>query len=162
MAGPTVTVKNLDQFKLELDNFFSRTVPAQHTLLMKKIALDLLKKIVLRTPVGNPDLWKNPDAHPPGYVGGRARANWQVALDVLPSDSETLATVDANGNLAITDGTNKLLNLNKPYGVVWIFNNLPYIVRLENGWSGQAPQGMLRLSIQEVEAATGPQPDLFL
>lgn len=31
------------------------------------------------TPVGNPSLWKNPDAAPPGYVGGRARASWQFS-----------------------------------------------------------------------------------
>lgn len=155
-------VKNLSQFKVDLDHFFEKTVPAAHLALMKKIALDLLKKIVLRTPVGNPDTWKNPDAHPPGYVGGRARANWQVSLDVLPGDAHTIDKVDASGRGAISDGTLELLRLTQPYGVIWIFNNLPYMVRLENGWSRQAPQGMVQLSVIEVDSAVGAQPDLFL
>ena len=32
-----------------------------------------------------------------------------------------------------------------------IYNNLPYIERLENGWSNQAPTGMIALSFKEFD-----------
>lgn len=32
-----------------------------------------------------------------------------------------------------------------------IYNNLPYIERLENGWSQQAPTGMVRITLSEFE-----------
>jgi hypothetical protein len=35
--------------------------------------------------------------------------------------------------------------------VIWIYNNLPYIERLEFGHSQQAPLGMVRISIAEIE-----------
>lgn len=146
-------VKNLEEFKLDLGEFLSKQVPEAHLALQKKIALDLLRKIVLRTPVGNPDLWKNKRA-PKGYVGGRARAAWQVSLDVEPGDAAPVKlSPDASGNSSITDGTVAILGLDKPYGVIWIFNNLPYIVRLENGWSRQAPSGMVQLSVQEMQSS---------
>ncbi|MFA6946481.1 MAG: HK97 gp10 family phage protein [Pedobacter sp.] len=35
-------------------------------------------------------------------------------------------------------------------GDIWLFNNLPYAERLENGWSKQAPMGIYRLALQEM------------
>jgi hypothetical protein len=32
-----------------------------------------------------------------------------------------------------------------------IYNNLPYIERLENGWSQQAPAGFVRVTLSEFE-----------
>lgn len=38
------------------------------------------------------------------------------------------------------------------YGnIYWLSNNLPYIERLEYGYSKQTPAGMVRLSIEEVK-----------
>ena len=34
-------------------------------------------------------------------------------------------------------------------GVTYLSNSLPYAVPLENGWSKQAPQGMVKLTAQE-------------
>ena len=34
-------------------------------------------------------------------------------------------------------------------GDIFLFNNVPYAERLENGWSKQAPQGIYRLALQE-------------
>jgi hypothetical protein len=141
---------NLEDFEVDLTTFFEKTVPAAHLALQKKIALDLLRKIVLRTPVGNPDLWKAERA-PPGYVGGRARANWQVSINVEPG-AAAKDDRDKQGTATISQGEAAILGLTQPGGVIWLFNNVPYILRLENGWSTQAPQGMLRLAIAELEA----------
>jgi hypothetical protein len=34
---------------------------------------------------------------------------------------------------------------------ITLVNNLPYAQRLENGWSGQAPNGMVSLTAQEFQ-----------
>lgn len=143
-----IRVENLEEFSLDLTKFYAKTVPANHLALQKKIALDLLRKIVLRNPVGNPDLWQRPP--PKGYVGGRSRANWQVELNV--TNENEVEAVDPSGAATITAGTAKILGVGKPYGTIWLFNNVPYIIELEYGWSTQAPNGMVRLSIAEIEA----------
>jgi hypothetical protein len=139
-------VTNLREFRAEVTKF-ATTVPGQSLLLQKKIAFDLLTKIVLRTPVGNPTLWQRPP--PPGYVGGRARANWQVSI-TEPGRSKP-KKVDPAGSETITKGLAQISNA-QPFGVIWLYNNLPYIVPLEYGWSSQAPGGMVRLSLAEINA----------
>lgn len=37
-------------------------------------------------------------------------------------------------------------------GSIWIFNNVPYAERLENGWSPQAPAGVYNVALAEIEA----------
>lgn len=112
----------------------------------RKIVIDLGTAIVLRTPVGNPSQWQSPA--PPGYVGGRARANWQYGNGDIPEG--VLDTVDLGGNTTV----NRIIGNVKASpaaSVHWIANNLPYIKPLEEGWSNQAPQGMVRLSVLEFE-----------
>jgi hypothetical protein len=36
--------------------------------------------------------------------------------------------------------------------VIYLQNSLPYALRLENGWSKQAPGGVLALTVNELEA----------
>ena len=144
----TIRIENLESFSLDLQKFAEVVVPEQHLAFQKKIALDLLADIVFRTPVGNPDLWKVPIA-PPGYVGGRARGNWQVGLN--ETNEEEFDDEDPSGGSTIADGSQTILSA-MPFGVIWLFNNVPYIGRLENGWSSQAPNGMVRLALASVEA----------
>ncbi len=147
----TITIKGLDQLDRELTRFSQVTIPEDVSKLQRKIVFDLLGRIVKRTPVGNPDLWKNPP--PPGYVGGRARANWQVEVGVNDPGNKQVDGVDAAGAVTISKGEAAALGA-KPFDITWIFNNVPYIVRLENGWSSQAAPGhMIQLSILEVEAS---------
>jgi hypothetical protein len=37
-------------------------------------------------------------------------------------------------------------------GDIWLFNNVPYAERIENGWSKQAPAGVYRMAIPEITA----------
>ncbi len=71
---------------------------------------------------------------------GRFRGNW------FPSHGAILKQV--NESAKANDSTNRL---DKVYtfpvgGVVYLANSLPYAVRLEHGWSKQAPTGMVRKS----------------
>jgi len=35
--------------------------------------------------------------------------------------------------------------------IVYLANNLPYAQRLEDGWSQQAPEGMVKLTVQRFQ-----------
>ena len=92
------------------------------------------------SPVGDPLLWENPSAAPPGYTGGRFKGNWQLGVGVVTTG--TLNAIDKDGSLSkerILSGIPE-----QAYGkIYYITNNLPYAQRLEDGHSKQAPFGMV-------------------
>lgn len=113
---------------------------------VKKIVFDIGTKIVMRSPVGDGLLWKSPP--PPGYVGGRFRANWQYGYGIKPTGD--LTDIDKSGNastLRIAAGVNAA----PAAGIHYLVNNLPYAKRLEDGWSTQAPAGMVGLTVVEFQ-----------
>ncbi len=99
----------------------------------RKLALEILRRVVLRTPVRT----------------GRARGNWQVSIG-NPKDG-TLDKTDAEGGATIADGT-LVINAYTGFKEIWLANNLPYISRLEDGYSSQAPVGMVQITLQEIES----------
>ena len=121
---------NLAEFNREI-NEFAQNIPNQVTVMQKKIVLEALRRIVLRTPVDT----------------GRARGNWQTAI-ARPLTGQ-LETVDKAGHATITKGLQAVSNL-PPYSVVWLSNNLDYIEFLEEGSSRQAPEGMVAITVEEL------------
>jgi hypothetical protein len=80
---------------------------------------------------------------------GRARGNWIPTVN-NPSGS-TLTIDDKAGTMALAKiGA---VTINAPGSVYYLVNNLPYINRLEYGWSQQSPQGMVRINVQNFQAA---------
>lgn len=79
------------------------------------------------------------------YVGGRFRGNWQIGLNTMNLD--TSRPPDATGGSSISEGSTTL-GYWQPGQTIYISNNLPYAMRLEYGWSTQAPGGMVRLTAQ--------------
>jgi len=80
---------------------------------------------------------------------GRFRGNWQVTKGT-PAVGQ-VGRLDPGGALANAEA---LKALSLPLGgVVYMTNNLPYARRLENGYSDQAPAGMVRLSVFEFRRA---------
>ena len=115
----------------------------------RAFVIQVSTSIILKTPVGNPDLWKSPA--PPGYVGGRARNNWFATIGALSSD--TTKNKAKSGQAAINKTKSAAKQL-KAGNVFYLTNNLPYIRRLEyEGWSTQAAAGMVRVSVSEAEQA---------
>ena len=114
--------------------------------------LDLSRRVVLRTPVGNPSLWQGPP--PPGYTGGQARGNWQASIG-SPASGTTEAT-DRSGTATISGIAG---DTHQAPGNVWyLTNNLPYIGKLEfDGWSTQAAEGMVRVSLRELDRSIDEQ-----
>ena len=105
------------------------------------MAMQAYQNIILATPVGNPDLWKT--KYPPkNYVGGRARANWNI--DVNNIDASTTESTDA------PDVATKSMSGTASYKLadtIYISNNLPYIQRLNDGWSTQAPSNFVETGV---------------
>jgi len=131
-------------FTIDLQNFKSK-VEARANAVVRKIVLDVGTALVLKSPVGDASYWTHPA--PPGYVGGRFRANWQYGLDV---PTGALPDIDANGGNTIgrisaniaTDAAGR---------VHYLVNKLPYGPALEHGWSRQAPQGMVGLTVLQFQ-----------
>ena len=111
---------------------------------VEDVAVSLSQKIIERTPVGQPSTWESPGSAPPGYVGGRARANWFPAIN-SPSDDTTESTSTNESASRITGIQKEIVG-----NVYYLTNNLPYIRRLEyDNWSKQAPRGMVRVTLRE-------------
>ncbi len=102
------------------------------TLAVQKISLELFSRVILRTPVDK----------------GRARGNWQVAIGSVPDG--TLDIDDPSGQATISKVTAEAAGL-KAGDTIVLVNNLPYIQRLEDGYSSQAPAGMVMLSVQDFQ-----------
>lgn len=135
---------NLREFVATLDRFKAKSAEAV-SVIQRKLAFDATRRLVKRTPVGNPDLWAS--TPPEGYVGGHARRNWQVTVGA-PAEGE-VAGEDPTG-VEASAAARPALAILPPYQQVWISNNVPYIERLEHGHSTQAPDGMLRLTFMEI------------
>lgn len=112
-------------------------------------AFAILRNLILRSPVGNPDNWQNPNSAPPGYVGGHFRRNWLVSIGgfnttELAGDAEPAAFTMARGKNTIN-----VFSRTRAARLV-IQNNVPYSDRLARGHSLQAEAGWVD---QEIDLA---------
>lgn len=76
---------------------------------------------------------------------GRARGNWQTSVG-QPVTSQ----IERQG----AEGAMAEVATNTPAGAgqeTMLANNLPYIEKLENGWSDQSPQGMVRRNVDRFQ-----------
>lgn len=129
-----MTTSSLPQFQLDLKNFAEKLVPEEHAKLVKKIAFELFKRIVEKTPVDT----------------GRARANWSIEVGpAAPGD--TTINVDPDGTATINRALDGIDMADPSVQIIWLYNNLPYIEALENGHSQQAPVGMVAGSLNEIQ-----------
>jgi hypothetical protein len=98
------------------------------------IALDSLRGVVRKSPVDT----------------GRFRGNWIVSKNAANTTSSQVT--DKNGGQTITKGSGVIntFKMNADSRII-IQNNLPYANRLENGWSKQAPNGMVALTVAEMQ-----------
>lgn len=126
---------------------FATKAKGNGDLLVRKTVLDIGTRLVNRTPVGDASYWKSKP--PAGYAGGHAKANWSHSEGALkPREFEG---VDKTGSVS----NNRILSSvpKKAAGKVhFIQNSVPYIERLEDGWSRQTPPGgMVALTATEFQ-----------
>ena len=139
----------------EMDiNKFLREFEANQKLALKASADtineavgEMYKKIVERTPVGDPSLWNWP-AHS-DYSPGTLKESWNISYNGQQRNTNgqfaSTSQVLGSGGLSFKTGTPSSIN-------VVINNPQPYAQRVETGWSTQAPTGMMRISIAEFPA----------
>lgn len=116
--------------KQKLDNL-ARQVEVGTQEMMRRVALDIDSALVLTTPVDT----------------GRARSNWQVSIG-----KTALSTVDTlmSPSEAIGNAKAELSKLKDSDDKIHITNNLPYIQRLNEGWSPQQPAGFVDQAVMTV------------
>lgn len=116
--------------KQKLDNL-ARRIDVGTQEMMKRVALDIDSALVLTTPVDT----------------GRARSNWQVSIG-----KTALGTVDTlmSSSEAIGNAKAELSKLKDSDDKIHITNNLPYIQRLNEGWSPQQPAGFVDQAVMTV------------
>lgn len=150
-----MAVKKYPPLRKQIDDIFNKEVPQSIGRAVRYIALETFLRVVQRSPVGNPDLWKG--NAPEGYVGGRFRSNWQVAVGVRPtgvkdnSQSGVGQGSPASGQL-VSEALGALAPLRQQPAKTYIVNNLPYAEELENGHSTQAPGGMVAVTVAELRS----------
>ena len=131
---------------------FAKAAPEQARAVVRRVSEDVLINVVMKTPVGNPANWasvKAGRAPPPGYVGGRLRANWVTSFGA-PSYRVTTDT-DKGGQVTIARGARTIARSYGDYPI-YITNSLPYAIPVEYGHSkSQAPGGMVRITVAEFQ-----------
>lgn len=148
-------------FSLSLEKFAVKT-EKQAINSCQKIAMECWKRVIEKSPVGNPKNWSAEFKavgiklgwFDKNYKGGRFRANWGVSIgspytgtneDIDPTKTGTRG--GKTSAKAVMDTT--AWDAKKS---IFLCNNLPYSLRLENGYSRtQAPAGMVRISVVEMQ-----------
>lgn len=132
-------------FAVDLQRFVEKTKDRADEA-VGGIVIGIASRLDERSPVGDATYWISPP--PRGYVGGHFRANWQLGVDTIPSNE--IPGVDPSGEATLgrivaavpDDAAGK---------VYYLANNVPYARRLEEGWSRQAPQGLVGITVVEFQ-----------
>lgn len=112
---------------------FGLTVLKDADNLTKKITGEILQKVVVASPVDT----------------GAFKGNWRTNVNSVDTTTDT-SSMDRSGQGSISRGISTIQGQGGLGKLVYISNSLPYSVRLNNGWSQQAPINFVELSLQSV------------
>ena len=98
--------------------------------LTKKITGDMLQQVIVRSPVST----------------GAFRGNHRVGIGKVDPTS----SINDTENNALSKGIATISSGGGLGKIVYISNSLPYSLKLENGYSGQAPMGVYSLSFLSI------------
>ena len=122
--------KTIGAFELDLARF-GQAIGDDVAEARRRVAHDLFDRITRKTPVDT----------------GRLRASWTM------TDHRPSARVAPAGQSSYPARGEIAARFVDPFAVTWIVNNLAYAGEIEfGGRSKQAPAGMVRVSLAEVEA----------
>jgi hypothetical protein len=79
---------------------------------------------------------------------GLFKGNWQYGVGEMPTGQLDIYDESGKGTQVHLMGKVPKEAAGKLH---YLVNNLPYSIRLENGWSSQAPSGMVGLTISEYQ-----------
>lgn len=111
---------------------FIKVIEQDLTQTQKKIVADVIQGVVMSSPVDT----------------GAFRGNHRVSVGSV-DQSANESEKDKSGAGTIAKGLQNLVTL-RPFQTVYISNSLPYALRLENGWSNQAPVGVYKTTFNYI------------
>jgi hypothetical protein len=119
-------------FALDISKFINKT-HSNVDLVTRRIVTDVMRSVVKKSPVDT----------------GRFKGNWQYGAGEMPTGQ--LDIYDKSGSDTLTHLMGKVPQ--QAAGKLhYLVNNLPYSIRLENGYSSQCPpNGMVGLTISEYQ-----------
>lgn len=82
---------------------------------------------------------------------GRAKGDWQVNFDTASGGNTGI--LDPTGQQTINRNTGEIVSFSGEYKDIYIENNLPYIKKLNDGSSTQAPAGFVESAIRAADVA---------
>lgn len=113
-------------------SILGRRVEENSDALVRKVSVAINTTVVLATPVDT----------------GRARSNWQIGIGSAPMGTKASFGPNSAGNVISFNNAKIQAYTSANKGqYVYITNNLPYIKRLNNGHSAQAPVGYVERAI---------------
>ena len=115
----------IDSFSSDLAAF-SRVTGIEIEEVVRKVAISAHNSVVRKTPVKT----------------GQARRDWNIRAGSPDLSINNDVEADALTNLTKGDGL----------GPIYITNSLPYIEKLEDGHSNQTPNGMVAVTMAEIDA----------
>lgn len=129
------------EFSLAVGEFVRKT-NADMDVVVRKLCFEIGRRIIMRSPVDT----------------GRFVHNWLFGVNYLPT-AHLGRRDDPKGQPpepvradAVQRWAEYTQEARADAEVMWIVNNMPYGYRLEyEGWSKQAPEGMVRITLEEVE-----------
>jgi hypothetical protein len=127
-------MSNLAKFNVELE-LASKKIQGDFKKFYKQVCLEVLKRIVFRTPVDT----------------GRARGNWQVEIGAAAVSSLIVEGTEGEmADFSMRNGIQKLSDI-PAFSIVHITNNIEYIYYLEyDKRSDQFPEGMVEITLTEM------------
>jgi len=134
---------------------WTKETKRQHRNIVSTVFIRLATRIISRTPIGDKSLWSSiPDGmnvleFSPNYKPGSLVNNWQAGIgkgdNVLPVNPPNVTAANALGSV-------KIIAKQAPGKVAFLANPMSYARRIEYGYSTQAPQGMVRLTVLEFQS----------
>jgi len=122
-------------FALQIDKEWLDAQEDMHKTIIA-IAIEAMASVQRRSPVDT----------------GQFRANWLLSVD-----TPDLSVQEGPGGALAAKSSTAIASYAAVQGfpVIWLQNNLPYAGRLEDGYSKQAPNGMVALTVAELSAKYG-------
>ena len=129
-----------DQFAQRMRTVATKVTPNTERA-VQEVAIQALVGVVFATPV----------------LFGRARGNWQVGLGV--TKRERLDRLDTDGGPTKDAGVAEITGFSlEAHGFIVLSNNMPYILRLNDGYSTQAPamfiESAVDAAVRQIEGAS--------
>ena len=135
-----------ESFSIAIGKFVKKA-PEAADKIVRKVCFDLFQNFVNQTP----------------YDTGRARGGWSVGVNKRKYAPERYAEPGTNADMTLYNifgEAKSILAEVKSDSVIYIVNNVEYIVPLEYGSSRQRPKGWVRITLRQnqdniKEAAAG-------